>query len=65
MLDDGGERDGEGLGEARDGEGSGAEFLDDGAAGGIAQSVKNAVDVGFTTIRFAAAHGRLAGELGG
>ena len=58
MLDDGGEGDGEGLGEARDREGSGAEFLEDGAAGGIAQGVKDAVDVGF-----AAAHAGVSGRV--
>ena len=50
MLHDGSEGDGEGLGEARDGEGSGAEPFDDGAAGGIAEGVKNAVDCGLLRV---------------
>jgi hypothetical protein len=54
MLHDGGEGDGEGLGKARDGEGSCAEFFEDGAAGGITEGVKDAVDVGYTAVRFTA-----------
>jgi hypothetical protein len=46
VLDDGGESDLERPGQMRDGDGAFAEFFDDGAAGGIAERMKNAVDRG-------------------
>ena len=47
MLGYGGEGDVEGGGEGGDGEGSVAEPVQDGAAGGVAECVKEAVDLDF------------------
>ena len=44
VLDNGGESDVERFCQMRDGDGAFAEFFDDGAAGGIAERMKNAVD---------------------
>jgi hypothetical protein len=50
VLDDGGEGDLERLGQTRDGDGAFAEFFDDGAARGIAESVEDAVDRGLLRV---------------
>jgi len=50
VLNDGGEGDLERLGQVRDGDGAFAEFFDDGAAGGIAERVENAVDCGLLRV---------------
>jgi hypothetical protein len=50
VLDDSGESDVERLGQNRDGDGAFAEFFDDGAARGVAERMKNAVDCGLLRV---------------
>jgi hypothetical protein len=50
VLDDGGESDLERPGQMRDGDGAFAELFNDGAAGGIAERMKNAVDCGLLRV---------------
>ena len=45
MLADGGEGDAEGLSQSRDGDGPPAQQVEDGAARGIAEGVKEAIDL--------------------
>jgi hypothetical protein len=50
VLDDGGKSDLERLGQMRDRDGAFAKFFNDGAAGGIAERMKNAVDRGLLRV---------------
>ena len=50
VLDDGGEGDVERFGQMRNGDGAFAQLFNDGAAGGIAEGVKNAIDCGLLRV---------------